>query len=288
MWKAARLAPTPTVDGWVEYLHWSPNGTRLLLGVAGRGADTAAAHGAITAQEVQALPSWMPAVDAGNESCQWRRIWVYELATNSVRQVSAPDSNIWEAVWCGNDAWAAVASPGPEEGLWFSASLQLHPLDAGASTDAELGLDTRARREIYKPQDQLGWPAASPSGNHLAVVEALCSDRWLVAGTLRLIDTNLRSIETVDTHGVDITHTEWRSDRRLLLAGHRGFDTVVGIYDLTTRSFTESWTSRHISTGGTYITVSGFNEGGDCVLVGESFVRAPEDCGDSSRDLSRR
>jgi Tol biopolymer transport system component len=32
---------TPRVDGWVEYLHWSPDGTRILLGVAGHGADTA-------------------------------------------------------------------------------------------------------------------------------------------------------------------------------------------------------------------------------------------------------
>src|SRR4029077_16278862 len=24
--------PTPTVDGWVEYLHWSPDGRRIVLG----------------------------------------------------------------------------------------------------------------------------------------------------------------------------------------------------------------------------------------------------------------
>src|SRR5205807_1686910 len=31
--------PGPVVEGWVEYLHWSPDGKRILLGVAGHGAD---------------------------------------------------------------------------------------------------------------------------------------------------------------------------------------------------------------------------------------------------------
>jgi len=33
--------PAPHVEGWVEYLHWSPDGKRILLGVAGHGADVA-------------------------------------------------------------------------------------------------------------------------------------------------------------------------------------------------------------------------------------------------------
>src|SRR4029077_20934701 len=31
--------PAAHVDGWVEYLRWSPDGRRILLGVAGHGAD---------------------------------------------------------------------------------------------------------------------------------------------------------------------------------------------------------------------------------------------------------
>jgi dipeptidyl aminopeptidase/acylaminoacyl peptidase len=41
-------------------------------------------------------------------------------------------------------------------------------------------------------------------------------------------------------------------------------------------SFTELWCSREIATGGFFATVSGLGETGDCALVGESFVRAPE------------
>jgi dipeptidyl aminopeptidase/acylaminoacyl peptidase len=256
---------TPPVKGWVEYLHWSPDGRRILLGVAGYGADMSGVQGAVTSKQVAAdVPHWMPAVETGEESYRWRRAWVYELANNRVSQVSPAEINIWEVVWCGNDALAGVFSPGPTEGLWYSAHLCVVELETGTS------------REIYTPQDQLGCLAASPLGKHLAIVEAICSDRWSVAGGVQLIETASGKIQRVNTRDVDITYIEWRSDRHLLLAGHRGFETVVGLYDTASRTFTEVWGSRDLTTGGVYITVSGFNETGDCVLVGESFVRAPE------------
>lgn len=256
---------TPPVEGWVEYLHWSPDGRRILLGVAGHGADVSGGQGAVTSKHAaEELPSWLPAVETGDETYRWRRAWVYELATDRVRPIGPADGNIWEAVWCGNEGVAAVVSPGPGEGLWYSARLHIVDIDTGHG------------REIYTPRDQLGWPAASPSGKQLAIVEAICSDRWIVAGELRLLETGSGKIQRVDTHGVDITYTEWRSDRQLLLAGHRGFETVVGLYDAASGTFTEVWGSRDLTTGGRYVTVSGLNETGDCVLVGESFVRAPE------------
>jgi dipeptidyl aminopeptidase/acylaminoacyl peptidase len=256
---------TPSVQGWVEYLHWSPDGKQILLGVAGHGADVSGGQGAVTSKQVvQDLPSWMPTVETGEESYRWRRAWVYELATDYVRQVSNADSNIWEATWCGNESLAAVVSPAPGEGLWYSARLHLIDIKTGAS------------RELYVPRDQLGWPAASPSGEHLAIAEALCSDRWIVAGDLRVIEVGCGKVRRVDTQGLNITYTEWRSDRLLLLAGHRGSVTGVGLYDVVSDTFSEVWQSQEISSGARFITAAGLGEAGDCVLIGESFVRAPE------------
>jgi dipeptidyl aminopeptidase/acylaminoacyl peptidase len=256
---------TPPVEGWVEYLHWSPDGRRILLGVAGHGADLAGAQGAATSKTAaQDLPAWLPIVDTGEEAYRWRRAWVYDLAENRVSQLGPADSNVWEAAWCGNDALAAVVSPGPSEGLWYTARLAVIDARSGAS------------REIFTPQDQLGWPSGSPSGRHVAVVEALCSDRWIVAGELRLIDTRTREVRKVATRGIDVTHTEWRSDRQLLLAGHRGFATVVALYDVQADELEELWGSEEITTSGFYSVVAGFGEPGDCALVGEGFTRAPE------------
>jgi len=255
----------PAVEGWVEYLHWSPDGKRILLGVAGHGADIAGGHGAVTSKKIgEPEPSWMPTIEAGTQSHHWRSAWVYELDLNNLRQVSGADINIWEAAWCGNDAIAAVTSPGPSEGLWYTSRLHI------------LETKTASAKEIYSPQDQLGWPASSPSGKHLAIVEAVCSDRWIVAGDLRLIETASGASKRIDTHEIDIAYTEWRSDRHLLLGGHRGFETVVGLYDVASDTFRELWVSRDVTTAGRYIALSGFGDGGDCVLVGESFVRAPE------------
>ena len=257
---------TPAVEGWVEYLHWSPNGQQILLGVAGHGADIAGGQGAVTSKQTAAdLPSWTPIVETGDETYRWRSLWVYDLVTDRVRRISTIGTNIWEATWCGNDTLAAVVSPGPGEGLWYSARLALVNVRSGDV------------REIYTPRDQLGWPDSSPSGKQVAIVEALCSDRWFVAGDLRLIDTASGRVRSVDTHGVDVTYTEWRSDQTLLLAGHRGFETVVGLCDATSGTFVEVWKSHEVTAaGGFYAAVSGVNERGDCVLAGRGFLRAPE------------
>ncbi|HEX5458891.1 MAG TPA: S9 family peptidase [Steroidobacteraceae bacterium] len=256
---------TPPVDGWVEYIQWSPNGRRVLLAVAGHGADLSAAQGAATTKTaVQDLPAWLPAVDTGEEAYRWRRAWVYDLEENRVSRFSPANSNIWEAAWCGNDAITAIVSPGSSEQLWYTARLTVIKTEGGAS------------RDVYRPQDQLGWPSGSPSGSHIAVVEALCSDRWVVAGDLRIIDTRSGEVSKVATQGIDVTHTEWRSDRQLLLAGHRGFETVVALYDVTRGELEEVWQSEEITTGGFYSTIAGFGEAGDCALVGEGFKRAPE------------
>jgi len=104
----------------------------------------------------------------------------------------------------------------------------------------------------------------------------VCSDRWIVAGDLLLIDAASGRVQRIDTQGVDITHTQWRSDRALLLAGHRGFDTVVAWYDRDVHTFTETWVGRELTVAGRYATVSGLGVSGDCALVGEGFERAPE------------
>jgi dipeptidyl aminopeptidase/acylaminoacyl peptidase len=256
---------TPPVDGWVEYLHWSPDGARILLGVAGHGADIAGGHGAITSRPArEEAPSWMPIIDTGDETCHWRRAWVYRLATNTVQRIEAPQINVWEAVWCGSGTIAAICSPGPSEGLWYTARLYLIEISNGST------------RELHRPPYQLGWPAASPSGKHLAVVEALCSDRWYVAGDLQLIDTVSGEVNRVDTHSVDITYAEWRSERCLLVAGHRGFESVAGVHDVASGKFSEVWKSAEVTAAGFYISVAGMNDSGDFALVGEGFTRAPE------------
>jgi dipeptidyl aminopeptidase/acylaminoacyl peptidase len=255
----------PRVCGWVEYLHWSPDGRRILMGVAGHGADVSGGQGAVASRTVsQPLPAWIPKVETGLEEYRWRAVWIYDLDRDCIDCKSPTGLNIWEAVWCGPDAFAAVVSSGPGEGLWYSAWV------------CRVALGTGVAQDVFRPTAQIGWPAASPSGARLCVVEGLCSDRWIVSGDLRLIDSDTGEVRTVDTNGVDVTYLEWRSESILLLAGHRSFETVVGLYEVASATFKEIWSSTDISTGGRYVTVSGLNSSGDCALIGEGFARAPE------------
>jgi dipeptidyl aminopeptidase/acylaminoacyl peptidase len=254
----------PSVDGWVEYIHWSPDGQRILLGVAGYGADSPGAQGATARQGADEAPSWIPSIAAGEEPGSWRSAWVYELESNSVRQLTAAGVNVWEGNWAGNRAIAAITSPGTAEGLWYTARLQLVDIVSGAS------------REVYAPRAQIGWPSTSPSGRYLAFVEALCSDRWLVCGELRLVDLHSGVARSPHTGGMDISYTEWISESRLLVAGHREFSTAVGIVDANGGTFVQCWHSEEISTAGLLASVSGTGEAGDFALVGEGFRKAPE------------
>ena len=262
---AARRAPV--VEGWVEYLHWSPDGGRILLGVAGHGADIASGQGAVSSKKsaVDDAPSWLPEVETGDESYRWRSAWIYDLRKNEVSKLESAGLNIWEAVWCGDDKIAAVTSPGPSEALWYTATLHIIDIESGAA------------RELYRPQDQLGWPAASPSGRRLAIVEAVCSDRGIAAGDLLLIDPATGDAERIDTNGVDVAFTQWRSEERLLFGGCRSFETVILESDVRTGVLHECWSSEEISCGVRYPALAPSGDGiGDCLFIGEGFFRAPE------------
>jgi dipeptidyl aminopeptidase/acylaminoacyl peptidase len=61
-----------------------------------------------------------------------------------------------------------------------------------------------------------------------------------------------------------------------LLGGHRGFETMTCLFDVTSGAFREVWRTQELDTSGAYVRLSGLDELGDCVLIGESFTRAPE------------
>ena len=225
----------PQVDGTVEYLSWSPDGSMILLGVAGLGADKAGAEGSgTTTAPDQDLPSWIPTVDEGVGDEDWRRAWVYDVATRETRPLSREGLNVWEAVWCGNDRIAAVISDSPDEGAWYEAPLALVDGDSGKETI------------LYRPTDplrQVGIPAAPPDGSRLAFVEAVCSDRAIIAGELVMLDVRGGGGDPVpvDTAGVDVSHLAWRGEARLLFAGERHLDSVVCEVDVGTGQATELW-----------------------------------------------
>lgn len=221
----------PEVAGTLESIAWSPDGTRLLLGSAGLGADQAGASGSGVMKDVAELPTWIPAVEGSDGGNEWRRLWVLDLDAREVRMLSGEKTNVWEAAWCGPGAVLGIVSDAPGEDAWYEAALVR--IDA-ATGDA---------RELVRSDVQLGVPAANADGTRVAVIEALCSDRILVAGTLLVVDPSTAAVARMDTGAVDVTDVVWIDADRLFVTGLRGMETVVGVIDSRTGAFEERWST---------------------------------------------
>jgi dipeptidyl aminopeptidase/acylaminoacyl peptidase len=266
--KATRLGeavPTPPVEGTIEYLAWAPDGQSILLGVAGYGADLAGGQGSGTtaAAAAQDMPDWLPEVDSGPAANQWRRLWLYDPASGESRAVSRAGLNVWEAAWSGPGRLLAVVSQAPGEDAWYTAPL--------ASIDCATGQE----EILLESERQLALPAASPSGARLAVVQAVCSDRAVVAGDLLVRSGGDGSFQAVDTAGVDVTHLAWRNEDRLFYTGLRGLRTVYGEYDAVTGITEELWATDE-SSGSRYPTAEPVGSEGAFALVLQSYTRFPE------------
>jgi dipeptidyl aminopeptidase/acylaminoacyl peptidase len=202
--------PAPAVPGTVEYLDWSPDGTRILLGVAGPGAEMADAQGSGTAGSGDSgLPAWYPEVEAGTPADAWRGLWLYTPASGDLARVSPDGLNVWEAGWSGPGHVLAITSGQPGEDDWYSAVLSRLDISTGEVT------------ELLRSDVQLGLPAGTSDGRRAAVVEAVCSDRWVVAGDLILLDLVAGTRCAVDTAGTDVTAVQWIDGTRLGYFGQR-------------------------------------------------------------------
>ena len=212
--------PAPAVPGTVEFLAWSPDGTRILLGVAGLGAEMADAQGSGTAGSGESgLPSWYPEVEAGTPEDAWRSLWLYSPASGELARISPDGLNVWEAAWSGPGHVLAVTSEQPSEDDWYSAVLSRLDVSTGEVT------------ELLRSDVQLGLPAGTSDGRRAAVVQAACSDRWIVAGDLILLDLEAGTRCAVDTAGTDVTAVQWIDGTRLGYVGQRHLDSVAGIAD---------------------------------------------------------
>lgn len=253
----------PEMAGTAEYCAWSPDGRHVLAGVAGLGAELAGVQGSgKTEENAGEKPAWMPAVDPGVTEHDWRRLHVHDVEAGTTRLLSPDGLNVWEGSWVGPASILATVSDGPTEDHWYSARLAVIDIQSGQA------------RTIYQPEWQLGSPSGSPDGSHLAIIEAPCSDRAVVAGDLLLMGPDGGDLTRIDTAGVDVTAVAWRGDRCVLYAGIRRLEIVVGEYDLSTGDSRELWRLEG-SGGGLYPTVASLPDEG-FVTVADNFDRFPE------------
>lgn len=265
--RAGRVASAPPVEGVIESMAWSPDGRRLLIGVAGYGADLAGCQGGVTTHaRADSGPAWLPTLDSGDAENLWRHVWVLDVEASTLRRVSPARLNVWESCWLGNGQIAAVASDAHDEGAWYTARMVAIDVIEGQV------------RDLVRVTDQLGVPAANPQGSRLAYIDAVCSDRMIVCGELQLVETGANSVSAprrLDTRGVEVTHVAWRNVDELIYVGMRGLETVIGEVHVSANRTVELWANSERTGQGFYPSIAPLPDGG-VLMWAEGWAVAPE------------
>ncbi|WP_447763738.1 prolyl oligopeptidase family serine peptidase [Sphingopyxis panaciterrae] len=232
-----RLFSSP-LEARVEALAWAPGSGGLMILGADPGADVSGAEGGYALRGGASGASWLPDVASSNAQDLWRRLYHWSDGATELRAVTRPPVNVWEAAWLGDDRFVVIASDHHGEGSWYEATLRV--------IDARTG-EERAR---HAPAEQIGVPVGSPDGRYWAAVEAFCSDRGIICGPVTLGDGKGQRV--LDTGGVEVADIRWRDANRLLFAGVRDAQTVVGEIDVSTGKRRELWASGELTIGGWY------------------------------------
>ena len=261
--------PAPKVNGSAEYFYWSPAGSKILVGVAGRQADAGDAEGSGKVGKTKDdCPKWMPVVEVGIPDDVWRTLWLFDIEAGTIQPVGSPGlgksvrTNVWEANWCGSDKVVCIASAKPNEGAWYSSCIELTEITS------------RVTHILYRPVRQLANPVGSPSGKQVAVIEALGSDRGVMAGNILLIDISTNSAQRLNTNHVDVNCRAWPEEDSLFVVGFRGLETVAGMVDTINNKFEELWSTTESS--GKFRPEATWLTGSTFAVVLESWTRYPE------------
>ncbi|MEL5953549.1 prolyl oligopeptidase family serine peptidase [Streptomyces sp. CLV115] len=241
---ATRARRTHHLPGYVEYLRFQPGTLQILVGLAQADADRSGADGSGC---YSATPTTRPYTEGPDTNGGWRHAWVLNAADDGISRISAANHSVWEADWCRRGV-VAIASDVPGESAWYRARIVTFP-----SPD-------EPPVEVATSSSQLGLLTSSTDGQRIAYVEAICSDRGVIAGNARLLDLDTGEITTVHTGGVDITSLSWRDDSTLLAAGQRRMETVIGEIDVS-GTWQETWSSRHRTAGTWYPSAAPFPSG---------------------------
>jgi dipeptidyl aminopeptidase/acylaminoacyl peptidase len=203
--------------GIAEQLRWSPDGTRLLLIMAGEQAEQADGLGSGTmGQDIGAdAPSWYPEVETTEGDDEWRSAWSLDVTSGAMERRSPVGLNVWEADWLGNDATVAVVSDAPAEDAWYRARV------------VRLGPNPGEVAPLHVPQWQVQFVEGSPDGLRAAVIEGVASDRYFVAGDVIVVEADGSGARSLGWMGADIGAVRWDGPGRLVAVGTDGMETVL-------------------------------------------------------------
>jgi dipeptidyl aminopeptidase/acylaminoacyl peptidase len=141
------------------------------------------------------------------------RLWVIEIASQSVHCASPEGLQVWEFGWSSDSKnIVATVSDVPYEWAWYSNRLVRFPTTGGAA------------QNLYQSHRQVALPRWSPDGKKIAFLSSFWSDRGVTAGDIFVLDSGGGEARDV-TEGAEASFgwIEWSEDSQSLIAvSHEG------------------------------------------------------------------
>jgi dipeptidyl aminopeptidase/acylaminoacyl peptidase len=204
--------PLGEVEGSVQALGWSADGTAVFVLAVDEGGFGAATDGAIRLRWNEPADPHVFRPDQG-----WRRLLRVDAGSGVTREVGPAGVSVWEFDLVDAATAVALVSDDPSESGWYRARLTV------------LDLERRTSRDLWVPERQIQGPVVDPSRRRVAVLEGWSSDRGLVAGDLRLFDLASGERLPFDPGLSYVTAIGWLDDETLWFAGWREFGSRFGV-----------------------------------------------------------
>ncbi|HEY7659368.1 MAG TPA: S9 family peptidase [Actinomycetota bacterium] len=209
-------APLGAIDGSVQNIAWSSDGTAIFVLAVDEGGFGAATDGAVRLAWSDPAPD--PHVFRPDQG--WRRLLRVDAETGATSEVGPERMAVWEFDLVDDSTAVALVSNDPSESGWYRSRLAL------------LDLGVRTARDLWIPDHQVQGPVADPSGRRVALLEGWSSDRGLVAGDIRVVDLDSGERLPFEPGISDITSVGWLDPETLWFAGWEGFGSRFGTIGL--------------------------------------------------------
>ncbi|MBI3740176.1 MAG: PD40 domain-containing protein, partial [Chloroflexi bacterium] len=167
---------------------------------------------------------------------KYARVWIADVATGAARQVTSGNAHVWEFNWSRDEReFALIVSDSPSEYDWYRARL------------ARVSANGGEPKTIFTPtgNKQLALPRWSPSGEAIAFISCLWSDRGVIAGDLWTLNAKGGDARNL-TAGAprDVSTYAWSNDEKsFVVMGFERGDAAIGLIDVASGTYHRWWIS---------------------------------------------
>ena len=245
-----------SVKGFLADPKWAPDGKSIAVLFTEN-----------ATREAGPLVAETPETGEINDAFFEQRLAVVDVASGALRQVTPPDTYIYEYGWAPDGKTIVLtAAKGNGDSNWYIAELFAVNIASGEM------------QTLYKPKLQIARPAVSPDGQSIAFIEGLMSDEDSVGGDVFLISRKGgEPLNLTPERKASAVLVAWTSDTKIIDMENVDGESSVARIDPDTGQITSLYLAPEMLTSGFWSTsLSLTPDGKTAAFVRSSFQDAPE------------